>query len=99
MLGSTLLTNADLYLILYPKRDIEVLLVPKVFQSFEQFLHPNDIDEFPPLDKTKLLYHINRLTGVYYLCISLSIVPNIFAITYGKRHSGFFQYYKIITCF
>lgn len=53
----------------------------------------------PKPNKSKLFYHVNRLTNVYRLCISLFVTPDILVITYGKGHLRFFCYYKIILYF
>lgn len=52
----------------------------------------------PAADKTKLLYYINKLTGMHHLCILSSVMPDILAITYRRGYSGFIQCYKIISC-
>lgn len=40
-------------------------------------------------DKTKLLYHVNKLTGVYRICIPSSVAPDVLAIDHGEGHPGF----------
>lgn len=57
------------------------------------------IDGLPAPDRLKLLYHVNKLTGVYRLCIPPSITSNILAIVYGEGHLGFSRCYKIIARF
>lgn len=52
----------------------------------------------PKPDKFKFLYHINKLTNIYHLCIPLSIALDILALTHEEGHSGFSRYYKIIMC-
>lgn len=49
----------------------------------------------PALDKTKFLYHVNKLTDIYRLYISLSVTPNILAIVHKEGHPGSTCYYKI----
>lgn len=44
-------------------------------------------------DKAKLLYHINRLIGVYHLYISLFIASNILATTAHKK-----DHLSVISC-
>ena len=67
-------------------------------------LSPNSMDireileGFPTLDKSKLLYHINRLTNVHRLFILPSIAPDILAVAHGESHLGFSRCYEIITC-
>ena len=48
-------------------------------------------------DKTKLLYHVNRLTGIHRLCIPPSVAPDIIAIAHGEGHPGFARCYEIVT--
>lgn len=52
----------------------------------------------PALNKTKLLYHINKLIDIYSLHIFLSITLNILVIAYKKSHLSFAQCYEIISC-
>lgn len=92
-------TNANLYFILHPESETKILLAPKVSNSFWQFMHPSGTDDLQSLNKTQLLYYVNRVTGVYCLCSLLSIVPNILAIVYKHRYPGFSHCYKIITRF
>ena len=54
------------------------------------------IDGLPAPDKSKLLYHVNKLTGVYRLCIPPSVAPDILVIAYGEGHPGFSRCYEII---
>ncbi len=49
------------------------------------------------LDKSKLLYHINKLTNVYCLCIPPFVAPDILAVAHGEGHPGFSRCYKRIT--
>lgn len=49
-------------------------------------------------DKTKFFYYINKLTGVYRLCIPFYVIPDILAIAYREGYSGFAQCYEIISC-
>lgn len=54
------------------------------------------INDLPAPDKSKLLYHVSKLTGVYRLCIPPSVAPDIIAIAHGEGHPGFSCCYKII---
>lgn len=54
--------------------------------------------EAPAPDKTKLLYYLNKLTGMYGLCISFIVALDVFAIAHKEGHPGFAWYYKIISC-
>lgn len=49
------------------------------------------------LDKSKLFYHVNKLTGVYCLFIPSSVAPDILAIAHTEGHLSFACYYKIIS--
>lgn len=53
----------------------------------------------PPLDKSKLLYQINRITGNLRLCIPPTVAPNILQIAHGESHPSFSRCYKIVTRF
>ena len=83
----------DLYLALQPEGS-EPIDVTKDFTALEK--HPEF--EAPAADKTKLLYHVNKLTGVHRLCISPSVAPDVLAIAHGEGHPGFARCYKIISC-
>lgn len=83
-------TDANLYINPHLKRDE----LPVTGTSSVQ-PHPA-IDELPTCDKVKLLYHINKVTGVHWLFIPPSVALNILAITYRKGHLGFSCCYKIM---
>lgn len=51
----------------------------------------------PSPDKSRLLYHVNRVTNVHRLCIPPSVASDILAIAYGEGHPGFSRSYKIIS--
>lgn len=93
------LTNFDLYLALHLECEAKVLPVPKIFRSIEKTSQFNSTNSFSSQKKTKLLYYVNKLTGIYCLYIFILLALDIFAIAYGKRHPGFSLYYKIITRF
>lgn len=99
VLGSILPTNAKLYLTPHLEDEAKLLPVAKVSRTLEKLLLSDNTDSFLPLDKTKLFYYVNKLTGFYHLCISLSIAPNILAIAHREGHLGFSRCYKIITDF
>lgn len=54
------------------------------------------INKLPAPDKSKLLYHVNRVTDVYWLCIPLLVALDILGITHEEGHPGFSCCYKII---
>ncbi len=97
VLGSTLPTDADPYLTPRPEGEAEVLPAPQVSRSLS-VEHPqsDSANALPPPDKTKLLYHVNRLTGVHRLCIPPLVAPDILAIAHGEGHPGFSRCYEII---
>lgn len=99
MLGLTPPIDAHPYLILHPENKAKILLVSKVSKFLDKPFQFDNIDSLLSLDKTKLLYYVNKLTIVYCLCISPSVAPDIFTIAYRKGHLGFFFYFKIITRF
>lgn len=97
VLGSTPPTDADLYLTPRPEGEAEVLPSPQVSRSLS--VEPPQSDNtngLPPPDKTKLLYHVNRLTGVHRLYIPPSVAPDILAIAHEEGHPGFSRCYQII---
>lgn len=48
------------------------------------------------LNKTRLLYHINKFIGTFHLCISPLITPDILKITYRSKDLWFSCWYKIV---
>lgn len=56
-------------------------------------------ESLPAPDKSKLLYHVNKITNVHRLCILPSMAPDILAIAHGKSYPGFSRCYKIISRF
>ena len=98
VLGSTPPTDADPYLTPRPEGEAEVLPAPQVSRSLSlERLQSDNTNGLPPPDKTNLLFHVNRLTGVHCLCILLSVVPDIFVIAHGEGHPGFARCYEIIS--
>lgn len=51
----------------------------------------------PAADKTKLLYHVNKLTGVHHLCIPPFLAPDVLAIAHKEGYPGFAWCYEIIS--
>lgn len=96
--NTTPLIDADPYFTLRPDNKTKVLPALKASGSVEESPQPNNSDDFPPSDKAKFLYHVNKVTGIHHLCISLSVAPNIPAIAHKKGPPGFFCCNKIITC-
>lgn len=47
----------------------------------------------------KLIYYVDHVSDVHYLCIPISILSKIIVIAYGKGHLSFAQYYEIVFCF
>ena len=45
----------------------------------------------------KLIFHLDCSTGVRCLCISLSVAPELLAITHGEGHLGFSHCHEIIS--
>ena len=93
MLGIFPPTNADSYLALQPEGSelVDVIKSFAILEKYPEF-------ETPAADKTKLFYCVNKLTGVYRLCISPSVAPDLLAIAHGEGHLGFVQCYEIINC-
>lgn len=93
--GTTSGSDADSYLAPRPEEDEppqpnnpEVPQLPVI---------PEEDLPLPPPDKSRLLYHINRMTGVQRLCIPSAVAPDILAIAHGNGHPGFSCCYEIIT--
>lgn len=99
VLGLILLTDVDLYFISRLKDKAKVLLIFKISWSLEELSQTNNIKNLPPLDKIKLLYHINKVINVHYLYILPLVTSDIFVIAHWKGYPSFSYYYKIITCF
>ena len=97
VLALTSPTSADPYLTLRTEGEAKVVPAPKLSRSIEKPPQSDNADSLPPPSKTKLLYHINKLTGVHCLCIPPSVAPNIIAIAHGEGNPGFSCCYKIIT--
>lgn len=97
MLDLTPPIDVDPYFDLCLESKTEVLLMPKFFGSLQKFLQPSSMDNLLSPDKTKLLYHINKVTSVHCLCISLSVISDIFTIAYRKKRPSFSFCYEIIT--
>lgn len=51
----------------------------------------------PAPDKSKLLYHVNRLIGVYCLYIPPFVAPDILPIVHGESYPGFAHCSKIMS--
>lgn len=60
--------------------------------------HGPAIDGLLVSNKSKLLYHVKKLTGVYRLCIPPSVASDILAIAHEEVHPGFSYCYGIIAC-
>lgn len=90
MLGSILLINTDLYI--NPRFEGNKSPITNTFP----IQHKLAIDKLPAFNKSKLLYHVNKFTGVHWLCIPLLVTPDILAIAYGEGHPSFSCCYKII---
>lgn len=68
------------------------LKIPQLSIIYEEGL------PLPPSDKSKLLYHVNRTTGVQRLYILPSVVFDILVIAHRNEHPSFLHCYEIITC-
>lgn len=82
-------TDSDPYLNLRPDGDEDLL--PR-FAVIEE-----TSEELPAPDKSRLFYHVNRITNVHRLCISPFMASDILAVAYGEGHSEVFHYYEIIS--
>lgn len=91
VVGFTPPVDADFYLT--PRRAGDEDLPPRL-AFLEEILK-----SFPVLDKFKLLYYINKITNVHFLCIPPSVAPDILAIIHEKDYPRFSYCYKIISRF
>lgn len=82
-----------------PEGESKILLALGKSQSLEEPLQPNNINDLSPSDKTKLLYHVNKVTGVHCLSILPLVAPEILVIVHKNGHPSFSYCYEIITCF
>ena len=89
VIGSTPPTDSNPYLTPRPNGNEEPLPSSMPFGEIPEGL--------PAPDKSKLFYHIDRLTNVHRLCVPLSVAPDILAVAHGESHPGFSCYYEIIT--
>lgn len=92
LLGFALPTNIDSYMNPHPEDNKSSVTNALSIQ------YKPEINELPALDKSKLLYYVNKFTSIYRLCIPLLVPLDILAITYKKSHLGFSCYFKIIAC-
>lgn len=90
VLGSVLSINTDFYMNLHLESNKSPIIDVFSIQCMPT------IDKLLTLDKLKLLYHVNKPIIIHRLYITLSIAPNILAITHKKDHLGFSYCYKII---
>ena len=88
VIDSTPPTDSNSYLTLRPESDKDFPL-----SSIDIGEIP---EEFPTSDKSKLLYHINKLTNVHHLCISPSVALDIRIVAHGEGYLRFSCCYKII---
>lgn len=89
MLGLTPPTNADSHLTPRPEGETKILPMPKSFESLEKPPKADNTNDLLLSDKAKFLYYVNKVIGIYYLCIPSSMALYIFILAYGKWHLGF----------
>ena len=89
VIGSTPPADSDSHLTPRPASDENF---PPSFADVEQ--KPKRL---PTPNKSRLFYHVNRITNVHHLCIPPSVAPDILAVAHGEGHPGFSRYYKIIS--
>lgn len=93
------LTNINPYITSHPESETKLLPTPKVSRALKKPPLSNNTDDLPLSDKAKFLYHVNKLTSVYCLCIFLLVDSDILAIAHKEKYPGFSYCYKIITHF
>lgn len=79
-----------------PPTDADLYFLPRLATMVDN--HGNEITA-PPMLRSKLIYHVDYVSDMHHLCILISVVSEIIAITYGKGHPGFAQCYEIISRF
>lgn len=97
MSSISLASNADFYLAPRPKENTRVLLQPNNLKMPWQLVILKEDLLLLPLDKAKLLYYVNKKTGIQYLGIPPSVALNILPVAHENRYPGFFYCYEIIT--
>lgn len=65
--------------------------LPKPTMAVDNYSNENTV---PPALSRKLIYYVNYVSGIYCLCIPISVVLEVIAIAYNKNHLGFAQYYE-----
>lgn len=84
------MTDSNLYLILHPDSNKELLPNSIPIWEISKWL--------PAPDKSKFFYHINRLTNIPWLYIPPSMAPDILTVTHEEGHLGFSCWDEIIIC-
>lgn len=95
-LSATLYSNNDLYFTPYQKVNTRVLLLLEGLEILLPSVTPLKNFLLLPLNKTKLLYQVNRMTGVQCLYISPFLIPNILAIAHENWHPSSSHCYEFI---
>lgn len=89
VVGSTPPTDSDPYLAPCPNSSKNLPPISlDVEETSEELLIP---------DKSKLFYHINRVTNVHHLYIPSSVAPDILSVAHKEGYPGFSWCYEIIT--
>ena len=99
MLGLTPPSNADSNLTPRPESETKILPMPKVFESLEKPPKADNTNDLLLSDKAKLLYYVNKVIGIYCLCMPPSMASYIFILAYGKGYLAFSRCYKNISYF
>ena len=89
VVDSTLPADSDSYMTLRPDGNEDRSPGSAVDREIPEVL--------PSSDKSRLLYHVNRVINVHRLCIPPSVTPDILAIAHGEGHPKFSHCYKIIS--
>ena len=89
VVGSTPPTDSDPYLTPRPHGDEDL--------SPDLPVDGETPEGLPAPDKSRLLYHVNRITNVHRLCIPPSVAPDILAVAHEEAHPGFSRCYEIIS--
>ena len=84
-----------------PPADSDPYLTPRPAGDEDFSPRFADVEEtpegLPAPDKSRLLYHVNRITNVNRLYIPPSVAPDILAVVHGEGHLGFSCCYEIIS--
>lgn len=95
-------TDSDSYF--SPRPELQHLISHKVSTLSNFDLPPWEypkagVETVALADKKKLLYYVDKVTGIHHLCIPPLVTTEIITLAHNTSHSGFSRYFEIITRF